>query len=232
MHMKYSTSLCALAASIVFNLAVGADAVKYDPHDLNGVYMTTNGPGAPGGGAAMGAGMGAGGPPAGPPAGLAAPPAGLPPQGDSPRMRCIPQFQTGFAPYAGQIIQTPGRVTIITEFNHMIRRVYLDEKFPDKIEPSYMGYSIGHWQGNTLVVETRGLKAGGNGMGVVGKNARVFERITRNEDGTVTQEASYESEDGNGKTITTQQTAVNAPRPDLHLMEFICEDGAADFYSK
>jgi hypothetical protein len=236
--MKHSTmfKLLAVGSACVYSVLsaqlVQAAATKANAVDLTGVYMTTSGPGAPGGGVGMGAGPGAPpGAPAGLPAGLSAPPSGMPLLGDTPRMRCIPQYQTGFAPYAGQIIQTPGRVTIVTEFNHMIRRVYLDEKFPDKIEPSYMGYSIGHWEGNTLVVETRGLKAGPNGMGSIGNNARVTERITRAGDGTVTQVAMYESEDADGKVKKMEVTAVNALRPDLHLMEFICEDGAADFYS-
>lgn len=213
---------------------------KRDPRDLNGVYMTTSGPGAGGGGMAAGPGATPGGAsdPAGG-AGLAMPPtqasgglpAGMPPMGDTPRMRCIPQFQVGFAPYAGQIIQTPGRVTIITEFNHMVRRVYLDESFPARMQPSYMGYSIGHWSGNTLMVETRGLKAGGNGFGVMTEGSRVMERFTRSEDGTVLQEATIVTPDAQGRSTITQQSAVNAYRPDLHLMEFICEDGADDFYS-
>lgn len=225
-----------LCANSVGLAQTPAATASFDPHDLGGVYMTTAGPGAGMSGAAPG------GAPGGPASGVglamapqaqpgAALPAGLPPSGDSPRMRCIPQYQVGFAPYAGQIIHTPGRITIITEFNHMVRRVYLDEAFPKTIEPSYMGYSVGRWEGNTLVVETRGLKAGGNAFGNISANTRVIERFTRSADGAVLQEASYETPDAQGKITTQQQSAINTSRPDLHLMEFICEDGAGDFYS-
>ena len=65
-----------------------------------------------------------------------------------------------FAIYPLEILQTPGRVTVIEEAFSQTRRVYLDEpqgKIGD-VEPGYYGHSVGHWDGDTLVVDTIGLK--------------------------------------------------------------------------
>lgn len=60
-----------------------------------------------------------------------------------------------------EILQTPGRVTIITEILHEVRRIYTDDrKPPADFDLGYEGFSTGHWEGKTLVVHTTGLKAG------------------------------------------------------------------------
>ena len=59
-----------------------------------------------------------------------------------------------------ELLQTPGRVTMITEILHEVRRIYTnDRKPPDDLELTYDGFSTGHWQNNVLVVHTTGLKA-------------------------------------------------------------------------
>ena len=54
------------------------------------------------------------------------------------------------------LLQTARKVTFVHEFNHTLRAVYLDEKRnPAKdIDPTFMGFSVGHWDGDALVVET------------------------------------------------------------------------------
>jgi hypothetical protein len=55
------------------------------------------------------------------------------------------------------ILQTEADITISLEEPRMTRRIRLDSKHPRKIEPGYIGDSIGHWEGNTLVVDTIGF---------------------------------------------------------------------------
>jgi hypothetical protein len=59
-----------------------------------------------------------------------------------------------------QLLQTPGQVTVLAEFLTQTRRIHLDKKMPpeDEISPSYYGYSVGRWEGDTLVVTTRGVR--------------------------------------------------------------------------
>jgi hypothetical protein len=57
-----------------------------------------------------------------------------------------------------EFVQTPQRITIITEILHEVRRVWLDgRQHPAKLEPTYGGHSVGRWEGDTLVVDTVGL---------------------------------------------------------------------------
>jgi hypothetical protein len=59
-----------------------------------------------------------------------------------------------------QIVQSPGFVTIVVEMNHDARIIRLDDKhLPASITP-WMGDSVGHWEGDTLVVETTNLNPG------------------------------------------------------------------------
>jgi hypothetical protein len=59
-----------------------------------------------------------------------------------------------------EILQTPGQVTVLAEYMTQTRRIYLDEPLPvpDDVNPGYMGYSVGQWHGNTLEVQTIGVR--------------------------------------------------------------------------
>ena len=61
------------------------------------------------------------------------------------------------SPYPIEIVQTPGRITFLHEVAHNIRRIYLDQPHPKHVALSFLGNSIGHWEGDTLVVDTVGL---------------------------------------------------------------------------
>jgi hypothetical protein len=98
-------------------------------------------------------------------------------------VNCIPDGMPGVmtAPFAFEFLFTPGRVTIIPEDNE-VRRIYTDGRLhPQDPDPTFMGHSIGHWQGKTLVVDTVGLLAQAQlivGLHVTEKT-HVVERIFR-----------------------------------------------------
>jgi len=75
---------------------------------------------------------------------------------------CLPEGTPTImqAIYPIQILQTPGQVTVLAELYMQTRRIYMDAPFPkpDDLEPTYYGFSSAHWEGDTLVVTTRGLK--------------------------------------------------------------------------
>ncbi len=56
-----------------------------------------------------------------------------------------------------QVLQTPEMVTLLYERDQTARYIYLNEKHSENIEPSYFGHSVGHYEGDQLVVETIGL---------------------------------------------------------------------------
>jgi hypothetical protein len=63
------------------------------------------------------------------------------------------------SPYPIEIVQTPGRVTILHEVAHEVRRFYLDQQHPKTLKTSFLGHSVAHWEGDTLVVDTVGIDA-------------------------------------------------------------------------
>lgn len=54
------------------------------------------------------------------------------------------------------VLQSPSEVTLLVEEPRLVRRIRIGGKHPAKLTPSYLGDSVGHWEGNTLVVDTVG----------------------------------------------------------------------------
>jgi hypothetical protein len=80
----------------------------------------------------------------------------------APGVDCLPYGMPEMmsAIYPLEILQTPGQVTIIAEAFSQVRRIYLDQpqvKVGDA-PPGYYGHSVGRWEGDTLVVDTIGVK--------------------------------------------------------------------------
>jgi hypothetical protein len=62
--------------------------------------------------------------------------------------------------YPREIYQSKDRIVFAVEYMDQVRQIRLNEsEFPDYIAPSSQGYSIGHWEDNVLVVETKGFVA-------------------------------------------------------------------------
>lgn len=63
-------------------------------------------------------------------------------------------------PYPFEVLLTPGRITLIFEADSQVRRIWMDRPRhldADDLDPSFYGDSIGHWEGETLVVDTIGF---------------------------------------------------------------------------
>ena len=66
-----------------------------------------------------------------------------------------------FAPYPIRFVHAPGKILMLHEVAHNVRIIYMNRKEPPKDTPmSFLGYAVGHWEGNTLVVETTHLNDG------------------------------------------------------------------------
>jgi hypothetical protein len=79
----------------------------------------------------------------------------------NPRNQCWPSgVPFVFTDRPTQLVQTPDRVTILYGHDHQVRRVRLNEPHPARVVPSYYGDSVGHYEGDTLVVDTVGFKLG------------------------------------------------------------------------
>lgn len=64
-----------------------------------------------------------------------------------------------FHPYPFEFVHTPKYTLMLFEYDHVVRRIWTDgRKLPEDPDPLWMGYSVGHWEGDTtLVVETAGF---------------------------------------------------------------------------
>jgi hypothetical protein len=80
-------------------------------------------------------------------------------QRDNPSTLCLPDDLLLDSPNVFEIIQTPKKVLFLAEYNSGAwRQVFVDGRgHPKEFNPSWMGHSIGRWEGDTLVVDTAGF---------------------------------------------------------------------------
>jgi hypothetical protein len=128
-----------------------------------------------------------------------------------------------------QIIQTPTEVIELFEYDHIVRHIYIDgRKHPASFKPSYNGHSIGHWEGDTLVVDTIGLN-GKNWLDRVGHpesaQMHILERIRRVDGKTLQVDLNFDDVKSYTKPWTAQIRFLL--HPDWDILEHICEDNLA-----
>jgi hypothetical protein len=94
-----------------------------------------------------------------------------------------------------EIVQTPQKIVILYEWFHVFRIIPLNAKHRDDVAPSYMGDSIGHWEGDTLVTDVTDFnnKTWLIGAGTIHSEAlHVVERFTRLDNDTIDYDATME----------------------------------------
>ena len=149
---------------------------------------------------------------------------------EDPTLNCEPP---GFprillSPFPMQIVQAPAEVIVLFEYDHFIRQIFLDRRAhpdPSDLDPSWMGDSIGHWEGNTLVVDTVGLtdRSWLDQVGHAHSDAlHVVERIRRVDHDTLEDELVIDDPKVYTKPWTGRQ--LFKLKPTWHLMEYVCED--------
>ena len=83
----------------------------------------------------------------------------------TPRNQCWPeQVPFVFANFGMQLLQQPDKITILYPFDHQFRQVRMNEPHPAPVTPSWYGDSVGHYEGDTLVIDTVGIKVGPHRM--------------------------------------------------------------------
>ena len=71
---------------------------------------------------------------------------------------CMPEGPTESMRRRGfELVQFPDVVLLLFDHDHAVRRIYLDGKHPADVKPTWMGHSIGRYDGQTLVVDTVGI---------------------------------------------------------------------------
>jgi len=79
----------------------------------------------------------------------------------TPRNQCWPGGVPFVLPTNGmQMFQQPDKITILYAVNHQVRHVRMNQPHPARVTPSWYGDSVGHYEGNTLLIDTVGIKIG------------------------------------------------------------------------
>ncbi|MEO5923007.1 MAG: hypothetical protein ABIR70_04185 [Bryobacteraceae bacterium] len=148
---------------------------------------------------------------------------------DNPDARCLPMglMQFHMHPQPRKIVQTPELLLIIYEANSGLRQIFLDGRaLPGKdADPWWYGYSVGHWEGDTLVVETVRMKDLG-WLDVWGspitEDGKIIERFTRTSYGSL--EIAVTIDDPKTYTAPFTVGVVQRVMPNADLIEFICAE--------
>jgi hypothetical protein len=155
---------------------------------------------------------------------------------DDPEARCLPTGVPRIAPYPWRIVQTPtyGKAThlfFLYEGNiHSFRQIFMDgREHPDDLEATWYGHSVGHWENDTLVIETVGF----NDLfwfDFVGHphstQLRTVERYTRTKAAELEVVTTVYDPGAYAKPFTVKFT--HTLRPGWELMEYICNENNQD----
>jgi hypothetical protein len=150
------------------------------------------------------------------------------PQTNDPNLACLPEGMPRFMlsiPLPMEIFQVPTRIVIIREGVQLYRQIYLNRQHLKDLDPTYSGDSVGKWEGDTLVVDTIGLKESTwvDNAGLPHSEAmRVIERIRRTDHDTLVDDVTIEDPMAFTKPITAER--VFKLKPGWEIQEFVCTE--------
>lgn len=129
-----------------------------------------------------------------------------------------------------KIVQSPGLTIVLLELNNSYRQIYTDgRKLPVNPLPSWMGYSVGRWEGDTLVVETTGFNDKG-WIDVIGHpqsdSMHLTERYTRRDIGHMDVEYTFNDPKFYVRPFTVKITHLL--QADSDILEYVCGENEKD----
>ena len=145
---------------------------------------------------------------------------------DDPHVRCLPDSvpRMWTLPHLTKAVHTPKLLVLLYEVNATYRQIFLDGRpFPQDMNPAWTGYSVGHWEGDTLVVETRGFRDNlwidmqGSPMSDA---AKMTERIRRPNFGTLQIDLTIDDPKSYTKPFTVKLTETL--EADTELVDEFC----------
>lgn len=149
-----------------------------------------------------------------------------------PLYQCLPLSIPGadvfsYAPF--KIVQFSREIIVLYEVDNTHRQIYLDgRKLPEDPQPSWLGYSTGRWEGDTLVVQTAGFND--DPKGTIGgyprtESLHIEERFHRRDFGHMDLELTINDPKLFLKPFTIKVTELL--EPDSDVLEMICNENAA-----
>ena len=154
------------------------------------------------------------------------------PKLDEPITQCLPIGIVERLTHGSmrKIVQTPGLILMLNEYNKSFRQIFTDGRpLETDPNPSFDGYSVGKWDGDTLVVQTTGFKDGiwldawGDPLTDAGK---ITERYRRPTVGRLEIELTVDDPKAYTKPWTVK--LIEKLAPDTELIDFICLENERD----
>jgi hypothetical protein len=148
-----------------------------------------------------------------------------------PHTQCLPGgIPLALLVFTFKMIQTPQEIVLLSETADPPRQIHTDGRpLPKDPDPTWMGYSVGHWQGDTLVVDTIGLndRAWLDAFGHPrSESMHMTERYRRRDFGHMDLEITF----NDPKYYTRPFTIKTGLRlmPDSDLLEYVCNENEKD----
>jgi hypothetical protein len=152
---------------------------------------------------------------------------------DGPAANCVPNGMPSIMtqPYPIEILFTPGKVTILIEAYAQWRQIFTDgREHPEDPDLTFNGHSIGHWEGETLVVDTVGFTTdtfmGGGGMRH-SERMHIVERFKLASPDRLEVETTVDDPEALTKPFT--RTAAYGRHRDWTLAEYVCQQNNRNF---
>ena len=152
---------------------------------------------------------------------------------DDPHVRCLPDTvpRMWTLPHLTKAVHNPKLLVLLYEVNAMYRQIFIDGRpFPEDPTPAWNGYSVGHWDGDALVVETRGFRddlwidTWGSPMSSAGK---MTEKLRRPNFGTLEIELTIDDPKNYTRPFTVNLTQTL--EADTELVDEFCLEGEKDY---
>jgi hypothetical protein len=131
-------------------------------------------------------------------------------------------------PYSLEFLYTPGQITVQQEALMQVRRIFLDGRpLPSNPDPTYAGYSVGRWEGDVLVVETVGTRAGQR-LGIEGitngPRLKITERIYLDEENPDVLHLDFTFEDPDALAEPWVRTHSFLRDRQWTMLEYVCSE--------
>ena len=154
-------------------------------------------------------------------------------EANASELMCLPMGIPGtyYRPRPFEIVQLPNRIVMVFEINNFWRMIYMDGRgFPEVPLHTWNGYSIGHYEDDTLVIETRHIigwesETQQRWIDRLGHpfsdELRLIERIRKTDEGTLENKVTIDDPIAYTKTFTG---ILRFRETDYELAEFICQE--------
>jgi hypothetical protein len=152
---------------------------------------------------------------------------------NDPNFSCLPPGVPNIYTHAYpiEVLQVPGRTIMFFEYGHFVRQIFTDGREHVKdANPTWMGDSVGKWEGDTLVVDSTGFNDK-TWLDVTGhphsEALRIVERMRRADHDTLMIDITIDDPQAYTIPLKTQRKYIL--KPSWNIMEYICEDNEVGF---